>query len=363
MKKWFLCFTVLLALFVVGCKPLPDTPKPDPQSPNFLRVHYIDVGQGDATFIELPNNQTMLIDAGEVGYGSSVADYIRDNGYKFLDYVVATHPHSDHIGGMATVLDSIGVKNIYMPQAVTTTRVYENLLDNIADKGLKINTARAGVNVLSDDGLSVDILTPNAETYSDLNNYSAVVIITYGDTKFLFMGDAEILSENEIQGDIRADVVKVGHHGSNSSSGQDFVDRVKARYAVISVGKDNSYGHPSPVVIKRWGDSGAEVYRTDLNGTIIISSDETDIMVSYTEAAGDRSSEPSPGSVPPAPEDPASTETAAKWVLNTNTKKIHYPDCRSVPQISESNRSASVKTIAELEEEGFSACGICKPHD
>jgi competence protein ComEC len=355
-----------VTLFVTGCAGTPtppDTPGSEQQSPNILRAHYIDVGQGDTAFIELPNNQTMLIDAGDVGYGSAVADYIRDCGYKSLDYAVATHPHADHIGGMETALDAMTVGDIYMPQTVTATRVYENLLDKIAEKGLKIRTARADVNMLSDEGLSVDILAPNAEKYSDLNNYSAVVMIAYGDTKFLFMGDAEILSENEIQGNIRADVVKVGHHGSEYSSGRDFVDRVKARYAVISAGKDNSYGHPAAAVIKRWEDAGAEVYRTDLNGTIIISSDGADIMAAYKEAAGGPAEEPAPALIPPVSEESAPAETTAEWVLNTNTKKIHYPDCRSVPQIKESNRGASEKTIAKLEEEGFSACGICKPHD
>ncbi|MDR1320571.1 MAG: MBL fold metallo-hydrolase [Gracilibacteraceae bacterium] len=321
-----------------------------------MRVHYIDVGQGDATFIELPNGMTMLIDAGDVGYGETVADYIRKNGHTSLDYIVATHPHADHIGGMEAVLDAIDAGDIYMPRAVAATRTYEKLLDKIAAKGLEIKTARAGVNVLAGDGLSIDMIAPNAEEYSDLNNYSAVVTVTYESVKFLFMGDAEILSENELSGDIRADVVKVGHHGSDYSSGQSFVDKVKAHYAVISVGEGNSYDHPSPDVVKRWEEAGATVYRTDLNGTVIISSGGADIEASYeTGQVGSAGEASDP--VPPA------AETAAVWVLNTGTKKIHYPDCRFASQIKEGNRAKSGKTVAELEAEGFDACGICKPRD
>jgi competence protein ComEC len=365
MKKRFLCLMLLAALLVAGCDnaPPPGTPKPEPQSPGILRVHYIDVGQGDATFIEFPDDRTMLIDAGDVGYGRTVTDYIRAEGYMSLDYIVATHPHADHIGGMTDVLDAMSVGAVYMPRAVAGTTVYESLLDKIDNKGLRINTARAGVNVLADGSLAVDMLAPNSEKYSDLNDYSAVIMITYGDTKFLFMGDAEILSENEIQGDIRADVVKAGHHGSNSSSGQGFVDRVNASHVVISVGKGNSYNHPSSAVFKRWENSGASVYRTDINGTVIISSDGMDIMVAYSEGVVGSADDPAPALPPPGTEDPVPAEMTVKWVLNTNTKKIHYPDCRSVPRINESNRAASDKTVTELVSDGFDACGICKPHD
>ncbi|MDR1203980.1 MAG: MBL fold metallo-hydrolase [Peptococcaceae bacterium] len=361
MKKLFLYLILLVMLFAAGCDGATASPNPPPEpgqeDQDVLRVHYIDVGQGDATFIEFPNGQTMLIDAGDTGYGNTVAKYIQDSGHTSLDYIVATHPHADHIGGMDTVLDAIEVGDIYMPKAVAATRTYENLLDKIAAKGLKIKTARVGVNILADSGLSADILAPNAEEYSDLNNYSAVVMITYEDVKLLFMGDAEMLSENELSGDIRADVIKVGHHGSDYSSGQSFVDRVKARYAVISVGEGNSHGHPAPDVIKRWEDAGSVIYRTDLNGTIVISSAGADITVSYEKGSADSTGEAALGPNPPV------AETAAVWVLNTGTKKIHYPDCRSVPQIKEGNRAESGKTVAELEAEGFDACGICKPHD
>jgi hypothetical protein len=145
----------------------------------------------------------------------------------------------------------------------------------------------------------------------------------------------------------------VGHHGSGYSSGQSFVDKVKARHAVISVGENNSYDHPSPDVIKRWKEAGAAVYRTDMNGTIIISSDGASIEAAYEKGQVDSVGEEVPDPVPPA----------VVWVLNTGTKKIHYPDCRFVPQIKEGNRAESGKTVAELEDEGFDACGICKPHD
>jgi beta-lactamase superfamily II metal-dependent hydrolase len=356
MKKTVLFLILFVMLFAAGCDdtPVPPNPPPEPgpEAQGVLRVHYIDIGQGDATFIELPNGQKMLIDAGDVGYGDTVADYIRKSGHTSLDYVVATHPHADHIGGMETVLDAIDVGDIYMPRAVAATQTYEKLLDKIAAKGLKIKTARTGVNVLVDSGLSIDMIAPNSEKYSDLNNYSAVVMITYESVRFLFMGDAEILSENELSGNIRADVVKVGHHGSGHSSGQSFVDKVKVRHAVISVGKENSYDHPSPDVIKRWKEAGAAVYRTDMNGTIIIMTD-ADIEAVYEKGKVDSVGEAAPDPVPPA----------VVWVLNTGTKKIHYPDCRSVQQIKEGNRAESGKTVAELEDEGFDACGICKPHD
>jgi hypothetical protein len=158
------------------------------------------------------------------------------------------------------------------------------------------------------------------------------------------MGDAEVLSEKEIRGDVRADVVKVGHHGSDSSSSPEFIDRTEARYAIVSVGAGNKYDHPSPVTMKNWSDAGAEVYRTDENGTIIVLSDGSDVMIS-AKASSEK------------------PETASEWALNTSTKKIHYPYCRFVPQIKAENLAISDKTVAELKSEGFDACGTCKPHD
>lgn len=244
-----------------------------------LISHYIDVGQGDSEFIELPDGTTMLIDAGTADYGETVVDYIKNLGYSKIDYLVGTHPHADHIGGMQKVVQSFDIGSVYMPKASTNTKTYENLLTEIKNKGLKIKSAKAGVSIISEDNLKVDILAPNSSEYDELNNYSAVVKITYKNNKFLYMGDAEKLSEDEIKADVSADVIKIGHHGSTSSSSKNFVKKVKPQYAVICVGKDNSYGHPKDTIIKRWKDIGAKILRTDEDGSITITSDGSNISV------------------------------------------------------------------------------------
>ncbi len=247
--------------------------------------HYIDVGQGDSEFIEFPDGKTMLIDAGTNKYGETVVDYVKNLGYSKIDYLVGTHPHADHIGGMADVVNAFEIGNIYMPKVGTNTKTFENLLDTIQSKDMIINTAKAGMNIVSSDenDYSADILAPIKDEYDDLNNYSVVIKITYGDSKFLYMGDAEKEIEDELidsGADVKADVIKVGHHGSNTSSSSDFVKSVGADYAVFSVGKDNDYGHPHSQTVKRWKNIGAEIYRTDEQGTIIISSNGSDITAS-----------------------------------------------------------------------------------
>ena len=247
-------------------------------SENKLIAHFIDVGQGDSSFIELPNGDTMLIDAGTASYGDDIIEYIESLGYQDIDYVVATHPHADHIGGMAEVIDAFDIETVYMPKAVSTSKTYENLLETIQDKGLSIHTGRAGVEVLNTDDLTILMFAPVQEEYSNLNNYSIVLKITYGDTSFLYTGDAED-SLDEITGDIEADVLKVGHHGSDTSTTSDFLARVNPSYAVISVGEGNSYGHPALSTIELLEGYTSNIYRTDLNGTVVISSDGVNINV------------------------------------------------------------------------------------
>lgn len=246
---------------------------------SLMRVNYIDVGQGDSEFIELPNGKTMLIDAGPNEAGSKVVEYIKSLGYTSIDYVVATHPHEDHIGGMDDVINAFDIGDIYMPKVSADTKTYEDLLDAISAKNLIIYTAHAGVSVIGDDALSVNMLAPVSDSYDDLNNYSAVIRIVYGDTSFLFTGDAENISESEITDDVKANVLKVGHHGSDTSTSDDFLARVNPSIAVISCGKDNKYGHPTESTVQKLKDKGVQVLRTDEVGTIVISTDGSNLKM------------------------------------------------------------------------------------
>lgn len=250
----------------------------DEISGDILRVNYIDVNQGDSIFIELPNKEIMLIDAGESYYSKKVIDYIDNLGYKKIDYVVGTHPHTDHIGGLESIIKKYDIRSVYMPKKQSNSRTFLNLLKAIKEKNLKINTAKSGVSIIDSDNLKVKIISPTQE-YNDSNNSSAVIKINYINRCFLFMGDAEIDAEKAITDDLDCDVVKIGHHGSDTSSSESFVKKTKAKYAIVSVGANNKYKHPYDFVLKRWEDNGAKVLRTDQLGDIVISTDGSNLVV------------------------------------------------------------------------------------
>ena len=277
MKSIRIVLLICLCLLVVGCaNPFvesDDKTSISTFSGDTLRVNYIDVGQGDSIFIQLPNNETMLIDAGEAYEADNVIDFLNNLGIKKIDYVVGTHPHTDHIGGLEEVINTFDVGAIYMPKVSSNSKTFEDLLTTISNKGLKVKTAKSGVIVLDEDNLKLEFIAPNSDSYSNLNNYSAVLKLTYLDNTFLFMGDAETLSEDEITSDVNADVIKVGHHGSDSSSSVEFVNKVSPEYAIIMVGEGNSYNHPYQSIIDRYESVGAKVLRTDLDGNIICDSD------------------------------------------------------------------------------------------
>ena len=281
MRKVRIVCLIVLCLLVVGCgSPFVETDNKASVSTfsgDTLRVNYIDVGQGDSIFIQLPNKETMLIDAGEAYKSENVINYLNNLDIKRIDYVVGTHPHTDHIGGLESVINTFDIGSIYMPNAISTSKTYEDLLTTISNKGLKVKTAKSGVVVLNEDNLKLEFIAPNSDNYSNLNNYSAVLKLTYLDNTFLFMGDAETLSEDEITSEVKADVIKVGHHGSDSSSSVEFVKKVSPEYAIIMVGEDNSYNHPYQSIINRYLSMDAKVLRTDLDGNIICDSDGIDV--------------------------------------------------------------------------------------
>jgi len=287
----------ILPLLITGCtsqnisRQVNTTPKPTEQtqntsqpaaaSANLLKVHFIDVGQGDAILIQTPAGQNMLVDAGENDHGDMVVNYLISQGVKNLDIVVGTHPHSDHIGGLDTVINKFPVKNIYMPKITNNTESFRDVLNAVKNKGLKISTAKAGV-VVPLEGVSCRFAAPVKDSYEDLNNYSAVIKMEYGSQSFLLTGDAGTESEAQIlySGvNLKSTVLKVGHHGSYSATGSKFLNAVAPQFAVIMLGADNKYGHPHTQTLSRLSKAGIKIYRTDKNGTIVFITDGKDMKV------------------------------------------------------------------------------------
>lgn len=244
-----------------------------------LKVHFIDVGQADCALIKT-DTAVMLIDGGNADDSGKIIEYLKKYGVGKIDFIIGTHPHEDHIGGLAEIISEFEVGKIYLPKVQTTTATFEDLLTVIQSKGLKVTTAKAGMVFDLDQDTKCEIYSPANDEYEELNSYSAVVKITYGYTTFLFAGDVEATEEIamlEAGYNLNADVLKVAHHGSGFSSTEEFLDAVTPEYAVISVGKDNSYGHPHDETLERL--AGVQIYRTDVSGTVVITSDGETLTV------------------------------------------------------------------------------------
>lgn len=253
-----------------------------PGAPGKLTAHYLDVGQGDAILVQLPDGQNILVDAGSNDAGPRVVQQLQQYGVGKLDFVIGTHPHEDHIGGLDVVINSFPVGKVYLPRVTHNTDSYRDLLLAIKNKGLRATEAKAGVTLPLAENSRAVFVSPAQNSYEDLNDYSAVLYLTYGKTAFLFTGDAGTAAEKEMLATrqaLKADVLKVAHHGSRSSTGAAFLKAVAPAYAVISVGKDNDYGHPHTQTLQRLQKAGVKIYRTDHEGTITAVSDGQKVTV------------------------------------------------------------------------------------
>ncbi len=342
MKKLIKIIAVILPLLLAASFILlhntVDTPV-NSTSDTVMKVHYIDVGQGDSVLIE-SNGSYMLIDAGKANKSETIINYLKYIGVKKLDYVIWTHPDADHIGGAADVIESFSIGKVIMPGKTHTTDTFENLLSAIKKKGLKITRPEFG-NKYTVGMSSFTIIAPNKE-YEDNNNSSAGLKLVNGDTSFLFIGDAEKEAIDDIMAnglDLKADVLMAGHHGSDTSTTKEFLNAVDPDSAVISVGKDNSYGHPADTTLKLFRDNKIKLYRTDENGTIVASSNGK--TVTFTATAYDFKSS-------------ANTDGSIVYITETG-KKYHVADC---PYLSQGKIKTTLK---EAKDEGLSPCSKCNP--
>lgn len=242
-----------------------------------LEVNFIDVGQADSILVS-NKNESMLIDAGNNENGKDVVDFVKSKGITKINYLVGTHPHADHIGGLDDVINSdLKIENVYMPKIQTNTKTFEDVLDALNNKNLKVTAPKRGDNFKIGDA-NCEIMTDSILDKENLNLSSITIKLQFGDNSFLFMGDAETENEKTINWP-KVDVLKVGHHGSNTSSSQDFLNQVKPEYAIIMAGKDNSYGLPKQKILDRLTKTGAKIFRTDELGTITVISDGITIEV------------------------------------------------------------------------------------
>ncbi|MBQ7799267.1 MAG: MBL fold metallo-hydrolase [Oscillospiraceae bacterium] len=260
------------------------SPAPSPTVEGSCAVHFIDVGQGDSALISC-GGVNILIDAGENNKGDEVLLKLKELNIECLDYVIGTHAHSDHIGGLDTVLNGVEVKNIILSdlpdKLIPNTKTYSDLLDAIVENEVNLIAAEVGASYKIGEG-KLTLLAPVNNKYSDLNDWSIVARFEFGQTRFLFTGDAEEGAEEDILyggADLAATLLKAGHHGSSTSSSQKFLDAVDPEIVVISVGEGNSYGHPNTEALTRFASIGAEVYRTDIDGDITAVSDGKTITI------------------------------------------------------------------------------------
>ena len=320
---------------------------------NTLAVHFIDVGQADCALIEC-GGAFMLIDGGNRDDSQKVISYLQSCGVEELEAVICTHAHEDHVGGLPAVLAVYPTKQVFAPTKTYASNVFDDFLYYVDQQGLEVTIPEPGTRfaLYGDEqlgGAEITILGP-VKSYAETNDTSIVTRVEFYNHTFLFTGDMEVTAENDMLdywGDAQewdVDVLKVGHHGSSTSSGYRFVYETDPEYAIVSCGKDNSYGHPHREIVKLYQDADIPMLRTDELGTILAVSDGHEITITWENQNAE------PDSIERA-ENPATT-----YIGNKNSKTLHVPSCNSLPK--ESNR-VYFDSYADAIKAGFSPCGSC----
>ena len=336
---------LLLLLLLAACAGQGGS-APPPEGSDFA-VHFIDVGQADAALV-VCDGHYMLIDGGNAEDSDLIYAYLEAHGAKQLDYMVATHAHEDHIGGLSGALNYAQVDTALCPVTQWDTQVFQNMVKYLEAQGGQLTVPEPG-NTFSLGSASVEVLGP-VEEYSETNNTSIVLRVDYGATSFLFTGDMEAKAERDLVdagANLSATVLKAGHHGSDTSTCYQFLREVMPQYAVISVGEDNSYGHPSEEVLSRFRDAGVQVYRTDMQGHVIAESDGSQVTF-RTEKTADTAT------------NPTQRPKLQTYVGNAGTGKFHLPDCSSAQNIQGENRVIFLARIQAVLA-GYEPCQRCKP--
>ncbi len=319
-----------------------------------LAVHFIDVGQGDAILLEAPD-AAVLIDAGTRGAGEIVVQYLVRRGIRRIDLVIATHPHADHIGGLIQVLRNFQVDRIIDSGQPHTTKTFDDYLTEVerqVDEGHCVFEVPEDQVVDLGSGAVLTVLGPDTAMGS-LNDGSVVCRVDFGSTSFLFTGDAELAAEERLlrrQADVKVDVLKVGHHGSRTSTSSSFLTAVSPAHAVICVGDGNRYGHPHVEVLHRLQNAGVEIYRTDVHGTVIFVSDGRELTVNVQPWVG----------APESEEKEDDSDEGEGFVGSVRSDVYHYPACRHAESILPANRHW-FDSPEDAREAGYRPCGVCRP--
>ena len=353
MKQKFFALILALGIILCGCEVVvnsnPTLPTPgldtDLTGGETLTVHYIDVGQADCALLEC-GGKYMLIDGGNKEDGQLVISYLQQQGVEELEAVVCTHAHEDHVGGLPSVLAVFPTDAVYSPTKTYSSKVYDDFMYYVDQQGLEVTIPQPS-DAFDLGTARITVLGPTKD-YAETNDTSIILMVQFGETKFLFTGDMEVAAENDMLEywdgmlDWNVDVLKVGHHGSNTSSGYRFVYETDPEYAIISVGEGNSYGHPHESVTSRYTDAGIPMFRTDELGHIWVTSDGETISVTWENQSAQ-------------PSDVAQGESVT-YIGNKNSKKLHTPDCKSLP--GENNR-VEFTSYEDAIAAGYVPCSSC----